>query len=118
MFRPAYSDLGCIQVQARLGQNRLRPLATSSFAARGLGVSKAPQSHHRDMLATEGRVIMKIVVDAGKCQNHGQCAISAPTNFELDTNGKLQYREAFDEENIIDIEDAIDACPLQAIFLN
>ncbi|MFJ6694979.1 ferredoxin [Streptomyces sp. NPDC091272] len=61
---------------------------------------------------------MKIVVDAGKCQNHGQCAISAPTNFELTAGGELQYQESFDEENIADIEDAIDACPLQAIFLN
>ncbi|MBY8867708.1 ferredoxin [Streptomyces sennicomposti] len=60
---------------------------------------------------------MKIVVDRVKCQNHGQCAISAPTNFELDADGKLQYQEAFDEENISDIEDAVDACPLQAIQL-
>ncbi|MEU0049083.1 ferredoxin [Streptomyces sp. NPDC006309] len=61
---------------------------------------------------------MKIVVDRIKCQNHGQCAISAPTNFELDTNGDLQYQETFDEENINDIEDAIDSCPLQAILLS
>ncbi|MEV5437905.1 ferredoxin [Streptomyces sp. NPDC052682] len=60
---------------------------------------------------------MKIFVDRVKCQNHGQCAISAPTNFELDANGELQYQEAFDEENISDIEDAVDSCPLQAIYL-
>jgi ferredoxin len=61
---------------------------------------------------------MKIFVDTIKCQNHGQCAISAPTNFELDGNGELQYQESFDEENLDDIEDAIDSCPLQAIHLN
>ncbi|MER7480592.1 ferredoxin [Streptomyces sp. NPDC126510] len=60
---------------------------------------------------------MKIFVDRVKCQNHGQCAISAPTNFELDADGVLQYQEAFDEENISDIEDAADSCPLQAISL-
>lgn len=61
---------------------------------------------------------MKIVVDTAKCQNHGQCAISAPTNFELDAEGRLQFQESFDEENLYDIEDAVDACPLQAISLN
>ncbi|MES9520534.1 ferredoxin [Streptomyces capoamus] len=60
---------------------------------------------------------MKIFVDRVKCQNHGQCAISAPTNFELDDNGELRYQEAFDEENTGDIEDAVDSCPLQAITL-
>lgn len=60
---------------------------------------------------------MKISVDRVKCQNHGQCAISAPTNFELDADGELQYQEDFAEENISDIEDAVDSCPLQAISL-
>lgn len=61
---------------------------------------------------------MKIFVDRSKCQNHGLCAISAPANFELDTDGELQYHESFDEEHIDDIEDAIDSCPLQAILVN
>ncbi|MGW0704207.1 ferredoxin [Streptomyces sp. NPDC002867] len=61
---------------------------------------------------------MKIFVDQAKCQNHGLCAISAPDHFELDTNGELQYEESFDEENIEEIEDAIDSCPLQAIVLS
>ena len=61
---------------------------------------------------------MKIFVDRIKCQNHGLCAISAPANFELGTDGELQYQESFDEQNINDIEDAIDSCPLQAILLN
>ncbi|MEU7033773.1 ferredoxin [Streptomyces sp. NPDC046237] len=61
---------------------------------------------------------MKISVDRMKCQNHGLCAISAPAHFELDPDGELQYQESFDEENIDEIEDAIDSCPLQAIFLN
>lgn len=61
---------------------------------------------------------MKIIVDRIKCQNHGLCAISAPANFELGRDGELQYQESFDEENIDDIEDAIDSCPLQAIQLN
>lgn len=58
---------------------------------------------------------MKIVVDRVKCQNHGQCAISAPANFELGADGELHYRESFDEGSIDDIEDAIDSCPVQAV---
>lgn len=61
---------------------------------------------------------MKILVDRVKCQNHGQCAISAPGNFELDADGELRYQESFDEENITDIEDAMDSCPVQAITVN
>jgi ferredoxin len=60
---------------------------------------------------------MKVLVDRVKCQNHGQCAISAPSNFELDADGQLRYQESFEEENSDDIEDAIDSCPLQAIVL-
>lgn len=60
---------------------------------------------------------MKILVDRVKCQNHGQCAISAPSNFELDADGELQYHESFDGEDMADIEDAMDSCPLQAITL-
>ncbi|AZS82898.1 ferredoxin [Streptomyces griseoviridis] len=61
---------------------------------------------------------MKIFVDQVKCQNHGLCAISSPDHFELDADGELRYQESFDEENIDEIEDAIDSCPLQAIALN
>lgn len=65
----------------------------------------------------EGEKIVKFVVDRVKCQNHGQCAISAPSHFELDADGVLQYHETFEEEHAEDIEDAIDSCPLQAIYV-
>jgi ferredoxin len=61
---------------------------------------------------------VKISVDMVKCQNHGQCAISAPTNFELGADGALQYQELFHEDQIDGIEDAIDSCPVQAIVLS
>lgn len=61
---------------------------------------------------------MKIVVDMAVCQNHGQCAISAPDNFELDVQGKLNYNEAFDDDSLVEIEDAVDSCPVQAILLS
>jgi ferredoxin len=61
---------------------------------------------------------VKILVDKVKCQNHGQCAISAPANFELDAEGELRYHESFDEGNVDDIEDAMDSCPVQAIVLS
>lgn len=61
---------------------------------------------------------MKIIVDRMRCQNHGQCAISAPSHFELDADGKLEYQEAFSDEHLSDIEDAVDSCPVQAIVLS
>ena len=61
---------------------------------------------------------MKIVVDRVKCQNHGQCAISAPDHFELDADGELQYHESFGDEDVDDVEDAADSCPVQAIVLS
>jgi len=67
---------------------------------------------------------MRIAVDLNRCENHGQCAYSAPEVFELDDKGELTLREhAQDEYRSADLgegmraemEEAIDMCPVQAI---
>ena len=60
---------------------------------------------------------MKVWVDRKLCENHGQCAIAAPNTFEMDAEGILQYTEGFPAEELEYIEDAMDVCPVQAIFL-
>ncbi|HRO28812.1 MULTISPECIES: ferredoxin [Micrococcaceae] len=60
---------------------------------------------------------MKVWVDRTLCENHGQCAIAAPNTFEMDEEGILQYTEGFPAGELEYIEDAMDVCPVQAIFL-
>jgi ferredoxin len=60
---------------------------------------------------------MQVVVDMNKCQDHGQCAFSAPEVFQLDQDGHLVYDGEPDDALREDIEDAADVCPLQAITL-
>jgi ferredoxin len=69
---------------------------------------------------------MHIVVDLNKCQDHGQCVFSAPSVFALDDQGKLSFRAGaadrytsgeLDESVRDDVEEAADACPLQAILV-
>jgi len=60
---------------------------------------------------------MKVWVDRKLCENHGQCAISAPDTFQMDSEGILQYTEGFPADDLEYIEDAMDVCPVQAIFL-
>lgn len=60
---------------------------------------------------------MKVWVDRTLCENHGQCAIAAPDTFQMDEEGVLQYHEDFPEGDLEYIEDAMDVCPVQAIFL-
>ena len=70
---------------------------------------------------------MRVVVDLAKCQDHGQCVFSAPSVFALDDTGKLAFRSGaeadtytsgeLDESLRDDVEEAADACPLQAITI-
>jgi ferredoxin len=70
---------------------------------------------------------MRITVDLAKCQDHGQCVFSAPAVFALDDQGKLALRaeaggdsytsEELDDALRDDVEEAADACPLQAIVV-
>ncbi len=60
---------------------------------------------------------MRIVVDMAKCADHGQCVFAAPEVFQLDDHGKLQYEPAPDPALRDAVEEALDACPLQAISI-
>ncbi|GGX98645.1 ferredoxin [Litchfieldella qijiaojingensis] len=60
---------------------------------------------------------MKICVDRGKCQDHGQCIIAAPDIFRFDEDGTLQYEPHVDESLREAAEEASDVCPEQAITI-
>lgn len=59
---------------------------------------------------------MKVSVDRSICENHGQCTTVAPDNFSMNKDGVMEYKEDFPEDDFDAIEDAIDGCPVQAIF--
>lgn len=60
---------------------------------------------------------MKIRVDLELCQDHGQCTLAAPDVFTLTENG-LEYDESPAAEHHDAVEEAVDACPVQAISLS
>jgi ferredoxin len=69
------------------------------------------------------RYAMHFVVDLKQCQDHGQC-VYASSAFALDDEGRLNFRKAatgvyrsaeFDESALDELEEAADACPVQAI---
>ncbi len=60
---------------------------------------------------------MKVIVDLALCQDHGQCAIAAPAVFQMDENSKLVFEGEADESLRQQVEDAMDVCPVQAIFV-
>ncbi|BCB89867.1 ferredoxin [Phytohabitans suffuscus] len=69
---------------------------------------------------------MKLRVDLRTCENHGQCAFTAPGLFTLDDSGELAFRRdavddyvspALSETEVESAEMAADMCPMQAIRL-
>lgn len=60
---------------------------------------------------------MRVVVDLGVCQDHGQCAIAAPEIFQMDDEGHLVFVSEPDASLYDAAEDAADACPVQAITI-
>lgn len=60
---------------------------------------------------------MKIIVDMNLCQDHGQCAIAAPDVFRMNDEGKLEYEEIADDARRLEVEEAADVCPVQAILV-
>ncbi len=61
--------------------------------------------------------MIKIHVDMDKCQHYGQCVFEAPTVFRLNDEDKLEYNATAPDEELDNIEAAIDVCPMQAIAL-
>ncbi|WP_105030241.1 ferredoxin [Arthrobacter ruber] len=60
---------------------------------------------------------MKVHVDRKLCDNHGQCAIAAPDVFRMNDDGVLEYDENITDDQVDEVEEAIDVCPVQAILL-
>jgi ferredoxin len=61
---------------------------------------------------------MRVTVDLAKCQDHGQCAIAAPSVFSMDDDGKLVYNSSPDDSERANVEEAADVCPAQAILID
>ena len=61
---------------------------------------------------------MKVTVDRGLCDDHGQCTIAAPAVFGLDNAGVLEYDAHPGDHLRGDVEDAADVCPMQAIAID
>jgi ferredoxin len=60
---------------------------------------------------------MKVTVDLGLCQDHGQCAIAAPEVFRMNDEGRLEYDGTPDQAMREYVEEAADVCPVQAILI-
>jgi ferredoxin len=60
---------------------------------------------------------MRIHVDMGRCEFHGQCMIAAPEVFDLRGEGDLRYPAEVGDELRPVVEEAMDACPAQAISI-
>ena len=58
---------------------------------------------------------MIVNVDRDVCQNHGQCVIACGEVFRMDENSEMVFDASPDESLRSLVEDAIDACPTQAI---
>lgn len=60
---------------------------------------------------------MKVQVDSTKCDAYGLCADAAPQVFELDDFGYAAVRNGgvVQDEDETAVEEAIRACPVQAI---
>jgi ferredoxin len=58
--------------------------------------------------------MVRIIVDAEKCQGYGQCCFEAPDIFTLG-DPPVTHPAEVDEALRDDAERAADACPLQAI---
>lgn len=61
---------------------------------------------------------IRLQVDMELCQDHAQCCYVAPQAFELDPDGHLIEPAGTQSIDLLDaLEDAVDACPVQAISL-
>jgi len=62
--------------------------------------------------------MITISVDTNTCNNYGQCCFEAEDIFALDNDGILQFIPQADDSRLDELENAADACPMQAITLN
>jgi ferredoxin len=61
---------------------------------------------------------MKIIFDRDKCKLHAQCRGAAPELFSFAPNGSLVILDENPAEDLREaLQDAVDACPEQAISI-
>lgn len=58
---------------------------------------------------------MIVSVDLDLCESHGECVFLAPDVFEFGEDGALRFQEQPDESRREVCEEAVAACPVQAI---
>jgi ferredoxin len=63
-------------------------------------------------------VAIKIEVDMDLCQGHAMCELEAPKYFKVPKRGKVEIlKHAAPEEDRAEIEQAVWACPTQALSI-
>jgi len=60
---------------------------------------------------------LRVTVDAARCMGHGQCEIATPDHFRLGADGVVDYDSQPPETKRGELQEAVDACPMQAILL-
>ena len=61
--------------------------------------------------------MISIHVDTESCQNYGQCCFAAEDVFQLADDGNLVFTAQVSDDRLDAVEQAADACPMQAISL-
>lgn len=61
---------------------------------------------------------MRVAVDRALCQIHAQCVFAAPEVFSLDADDELVYDATPDGADPGAIDEAVRACPVQAIVVD
>lgn len=59
---------------------------------------------------------MKVLIDRGKCQGYGNCALAEPRVFDLDEEGLVTLVVDDPPEELLDqVKQAVRACPVHAL---
>jgi len=61
--------------------------------------------------------MIKIQVDMEMCQHYGQCVYEAPNIFQFNSEDKLEFIATADDAELINVKEAADVCPMQAITI-
>jgi ferredoxin len=62
--------------------------------------------------------VSRIDVDRERCVGSGACEALAPDVFEVDDDGVLVvHREEPSDDQLSDVRDAVQACPIRALTL-
>jgi ferredoxin len=60
---------------------------------------------------------VRVIVDLVRCQSYGQCVYAAPTVFRFNGEESLEFDYAPDDALREQVERAVAACPVQAIWI-